>query len=114
MHLGLLPWELVVYLLDFLWFISFNVEDVKFLLVVMCIHLGLYVVVIDEVLIFIMVLLLRLVYILPIPYNLLLIIRMKEIRYKVPLEVLRVNIINRDQVIIQPWYPWSTILRLFL
>ena len=72
------------------------------------------IIIVDKVLIFIMVLLLRLIYILSIPYNLLLIIRMKEIRDQIPLEILRVDIINRDQVIIQPRYPWSTSWRLFL
>ena len=68
-------------------------------------------VVVDEVLIFIMVLLLRLVHILRIPHNLLLIIGVKEIRYKVSLEILRVDVVNRDQIIVQPWYPWRTTSR---
>ncbi len=68
-------------------------------------------VVVDEVLIFIMVLLLRLVYILRIPHNLLLIIGVKEVRYKVPLKILRVDVINRDQIIVQPRDPWGTTIR---
>ena len=111
MHLCLLPWELVVHLLYFLLFVAFETEKVKFLLVVGCIYLGLDIVFVDKVLIFIMVLLLRLVYILRIPHNLLLIIGMKEVRYKVPLEILRIDVINRDQVIVQPWYPWRTTSR---
>jgi hypothetical protein len=87
-HLGLLPWELVVDLLDFLWFVPFEVEDVVFFRVVMCVDFGLDFIIIDEVLVFIMVLLLRLIYILSISYNLLLIIRMKEIRDQIPLEIL--------------------------
>jgi NADH:ubiquinone oxidoreductase subunit 3 (subunit A) len=87
-YLGFFPWELVVDLLDFLWFVPFEVEDVVFFPVVVCVDFGLDFIVIDEVLVFIMVLLLRLIYILSISYNLLLIIRMKEIRDQIPLEIL--------------------------
>ena len=73
-----------------------------------CIYLGLDIVLVDKVLIFIMVLLLRLVYFIRIPHNLLLIIGMKEIRYKIPLKILRVDVINWDQIIIQPRDPWGT------
>ncbi len=96
----------------FLLLVAFETEEVKFLLFFdICVYLGLDVVVVDEVLIFIMVLLLRLVYFIRIPHNLLLIIGVKEIRYKVPLEILRVDVINRDQVIVQPRDPWRTTIR---
>ena len=111
-HLSFLPWELIVHLLVFLG--SLKVEDVLFLSVKRIVDLAFNILTVNKVLIFIMMWLLRLIYILSVSYNLLLIIRMKEIRYQVPFKILFVDIINRDQVIIQTCNPWGTIRRLFL
>jgi len=76
-HLSFLPWEFIVF-----HFLGFSIDKVTKMI------FGFVVVLVNKVLIFIMVLLLRLVYILRIPHNLLLIIGVKEVRYKVPLEIL--------------------------